>query len=55
MACLSEPQAAAWLADGTLVEVLVDWSVRVAPNYLYYPSRRQMSAALRAFIDAMRD
>ena len=53
LACLSAPQAAAGLADGTLREVLADWSVPIAPNHLYYPSRRQMRPALRAFIDWM--
>lgn len=53
LACLSEPQARAALADGTLVELLADWSVPIPPNYLYYPGRRQMRPALRAFIDAL--
>ncbi len=53
LACLSEPQAVAGLAAGTLVEVLADWSVPIAPNHLYYPSRRQMRPALRAFVDWM--
>jgi DNA-binding transcriptional LysR family regulator len=42
------------LADGTLVEVLADWAPVLPPNHLYYPSRRQPTAAFRAFVDAMR-
>ena len=42
------------LEEGSLVEVLQEWSPSVPPNYLYYPNRRQMSAAMRAFVDSMR-
>jgi DNA-binding transcriptional LysR family regulator len=54
VACLLEAQVRPELADGRLVAVLRDWSPAVPPNYLYYPSRRQMGAAMRVFIDAMR-
>jgi DNA-binding transcriptional LysR family regulator len=36
---------------GTLVEILADWSERFSGPYLYYASRRQMPAPLRAFVD----
>ncbi len=52
--CLPLPHAARQLADGTLVEVLVGWAPTLPPNHLYYPSRRQPTAAFRAFVKAMR-
>ncbi|MGH6762147.1 MAG: LysR family transcriptional regulator [Phyllobacterium sp.] len=39
------------LADGRLVRVLEDWCQPFPGLYLYYPSRRRMRPALRAFID----
>lgn len=42
------------LEDGRLVRVLEDWCQPFAGLYLYYPSRRQMRPALRAFIDFFR-
>lgn len=42
------------LAEGHLVRVLEDWCQPFAGLYLYYPSRRQMRPALRAFIDFYR-
>ena len=42
------------LADGRLVPLLGDWSGHATAPFLYYPSRRQMPGALRAFIDFMR-
>jgi DNA-binding transcriptional LysR family regulator len=37
-----------------LVEVLAGWAPTLAPNHLYYPSRRQPTAAFQAFVTAMR-
>jgi DNA-binding transcriptional LysR family regulator len=54
IACLPLPHAQRQLADGSLVEVLVGWAPALPPNHLYYPSRRQPTAAFRAFVDAMR-
>ncbi|WP_428395806.1 LysR family transcriptional regulator [Lichenicoccus sp.] len=54
VACLLESQVSRELADGTLIAVLKEWSPTIAPNYLYYPSRRQLSAAMRVFVNAMR-
>jgi DNA-binding transcriptional LysR family regulator len=42
------------LAARTLVAVLEDWRPRSVGFYLYYPSRRQMPAALQALISALR-
>ena len=42
------------LADGRLVPLFGDWSGHATAPFLYYPSRRQMPGALRAFIDFMR-
>jgi DNA-binding transcriptional LysR family regulator len=41
-------------ASGRLVHLLKDWCGIVSGVFLYYPSRRQMPGALRAFIDFMR-
>lgn len=43
-----------WLEAGKLVRVLERWSPPFPGFYLYHPSRRQMPAALRAFIDFFR-
>lgn len=55
LACMTAPQAARHVASGALVPVLQEWCRMIPANYLYYPSRRQISAALRAFIDAVKD
>lgn len=39
------------VADGRLVRVLSDWCQPFSGFYLYYPSRRYMRPALRAFIE----
>jgi DNA-binding transcriptional LysR family regulator len=44
----------AHIAEGRLVPLLEDWSVWRSGLFLYYPSRRQAPAPLRAFIDFMR-
>lgn len=54
VSCLIAEQAAAHIASGALVEVLPGWAPQLPPNYLYYPSRRQPSAAFQAFTAAMR-
>jgi DNA-binding transcriptional LysR family regulator len=43
------------LAAGTLVPLLADWLPPFAGHHLYYPSRRLMPPALRAFIDTLRE
>jgi DNA-binding transcriptional LysR family regulator len=42
------------LAEGTLQEVLDDWSQPFTGYHLYYPSRRQMSPAMSVIVDALR-
>lgn len=42
------------LDDGRLVRVLEDWCPPFDGFYIYYPSRRQMRPALRAFVDFFR-
>lgn len=49
-----EDQVVAHIAAGRLVRVLEDWCPYYAGFYLYYPSRRQMPASLRAFVDFVR-
>jgi DNA-binding transcriptional LysR family regulator len=43
-----------YLADGRLVRVLEDWCAPFAGYHLYYPSRRQPSAAFALLVDALR-
>lgn len=40
---------------GRLKRVLVDWSLTMPGLYLYYPSRRHVQPALRAFVDCLLD
>lgn len=54
VACLLHAQVVEALADRRLEAALHDWSPAVEPNHLYFPSRRQISSAVRAFVDAMR-
>jgi len=42
------------LATKRLVPLLEDWAPRSVGFFLYYPSRRQMPAALQVFIDAIK-
>lgn len=42
------------LADGELIQVLGDWAYYYPGLHLYYPSRRQVPAVLRAFIEFVR-
>lgn len=54
LACVLENQARAQFADGRLVRVLEDWCPYFAGYHLYYPSRRQPSAAFALLVDALR-
>jgi DNA-binding transcriptional LysR family regulator len=54
IAYVFEGIAAAEVAAGRLVRVLEDWCPYYPGIFLYYPSRRQMPAALRAFVDFVR-
>ena len=46
-----EPYVREAIADGRLVRVLEDWCPLFDGFFVYYPSRRQMRPALRAFVD----
>ncbi|GBR71470.1 LysR family transcriptional regulator [Gluconobacter kanchanaburiensis] len=54
LACVLEDQVTGYLADGRLVRVLDDWCPPFSGYHLYYPSRRQSSAAFRLLVDALR-
>ena len=54
LACTSEALAEPFLRSGQLVRGLEDWSPSFEGFFLYYPGRRQVPAALRAFIDMTR-
>jgi DNA-binding transcriptional LysR family regulator len=54
LARVPRSSAEAYLANGSLVAVLEDWRPRSVGFYLYYPSRRQMPAALQALIDTLK-
>jgi DNA-binding transcriptional LysR family regulator len=46
-----EAQVEELIARKKLVRVLADWCPAYPGFFLYYPSRRQLPAALRAFVD----
>jgi DNA-binding transcriptional LysR family regulator len=54
LAYVMEDQVAAQLADGRLIRVLQDWCPPFAGYHLYYPNRRQPSAAFSLLVDALR-
>ena len=54
LACVLEDRVAAQVAEGSLIRVLNDWCPRFAGYHLYYPSRRQPSAAFALLADALR-
>jgi len=49
-----EDYIAADIEEGLLIPLLEDWSVPYAGYHLFYPSRRQMPAKLKAFVDFLR-
>ncbi|ODR90030.1 LysR family transcriptional regulator [Sinorhizobium alkalisoli] len=51
LAYVERREAEPYLADGRLVQVLVDWTPPFEGEALYYPRQRHPSAAFRAFID----
>lgn len=51
LARLAFPYVRSSLAEGRLVRLLADYSPPLPAWHLYYPSRRHMPPALRAFID----
>lgn len=54
LAMLFEDEIPDRLEAGELVPVLDDWTAPFLGFHLYYPSRRQLSPALRAFIDHLK-
>ncbi len=44
-------QASRHLADGTLVQLLPEWTQPLLPVYVVYPPNRHLSAKVRAFVD----
>lgn len=42
------------LREGSLIQVLPEWSPRFPGFFMYYPGRRQNSSALRALVDFLR-
>jgi len=48
---LPEEPIAHFIAQGSLVPVLEDWALPFHGYHIYYPSRRQLPLALKAFID----
>jgi DNA-binding transcriptional LysR family regulator len=54
IAFVMEDQVAAHVADGSLVRVLEDWCEPFDGYHLYYPSRRQASAAFALLVKALR-
>ncbi len=49
-----EDQVEAHLVDGRLVRVLEDWCPTFPGYHLYYPSRREPSAAFALLVEALR-
>ena len=54
LACVPDDHVARHIADGRLVRVLEDWCPPFAGYHLYYPSRRQPSAAFTLLVEALR-
>jgi DNA-binding transcriptional LysR family regulator len=54
VAYVPEQLVAPYLANGRLVEVLSDWCPVFQGYHLYYPNRRQGSAAFAAFVEALK-
>jgi DNA-binding transcriptional LysR family regulator len=54
LAFVMENQVAAEIADGRLIRVLDDWCPSFSGYRLYYPSRRQPSAAFSLLVETLR-
>lgn len=54
IAYVPEDIAAADLKSGALLQVLDDWSPYFDGYFIYYPSKRQNSAAFKVIVDALR-
>lgn len=55
IAYVPEHAAGPSLRDGRLAAVLTNWCPSIPGLFLYYPGRRQVPAALRAFIDTLKE
>ncbi|MCK6545151.1 LysR family transcriptional regulator [Myxococcota bacterium] len=55
LAYVAEPAARDAITRGRLRVVLEEWAPEVPGFFLYYPSRRQASANLKAFVDCARE
>lgn len=54
LACVMEDQVVGPIAEGALIRVLDDWCSPFTGHHLYYPSRRQPSAAFTLLVNALR-
>jgi DNA-binding transcriptional LysR family regulator len=54
LAYVWEDRARPYIQNGSLVECLASWSAPEDWLYLYYPTRKYLSAGLRAVIDTLR-
>jgi len=54
VACLPDSDFGDYLREGRLQRVLQDWCPPFAGHHLYYPSRRQPSAAFSLVVEALR-
>ena len=54
LAFISDESVAPYFENGALIRVLEDWCQPFPGFFLYYPSRRQQSAALSALIKTLR-
>jgi DNA-binding transcriptional LysR family regulator len=55
LAYVPEGLAKPHLASGKLKRVLAEWCLPFSGYHLYYPSRRQPSAAFALLVDALRE
>jgi len=54
LACIPDDHVSGLIAEGRLERALEDWCPPFAGYHLYYPSRRQPSAAFSLLVDALR-
>jgi DNA-binding transcriptional LysR family regulator len=54
LACMFESQVSHHIAEGRLIRVLEDWCPSFSGYHLYYPSRRQHTAAFALIVEALR-
>jgi DNA-binding transcriptional LysR family regulator len=54
LACVPEGMVQTYIAKGRLTRVLADWCPAFSGYHLFYPSRRQSSAAFSLVVDALR-